>query len=300
MPLDIPEAQTFPVLKDKVALITGGAQGMGKATAEVFLKAGAKVVICDVQEDKGQEAAKELSSHGDVLFKKADISSSDDVAALVKFVVDSFGKLDAAVNNAALTPDKTPLTDFDEGYWDKLIGINLTGTALCVKWQMKQFIAQGTGGAIVNIASINAFKPQPNMPAYTAAKHALVGLTKHASMEGGPHNIRVNAVAPGAIFVSAPVNPGSSESISTDTSRTDRHGREGARDHGHDPRRVCAQRQLSQPLWHAPRSGPGFALAVLARVVLRDRNHASDRRWFHGQVRGCRPASKSSLYKVNR
>jgi glucose 1-dehydrogenase len=106
------------------------------------------------------------------------------------------------VNNAALTPDKTPLTDFDETYWDKLISINLTGTALCVKHEMKQFIAQGGGGSIVNIASINAFKPQPNMPAYTAAKHALVGLTKHASMEGGPHGIRVNAVAPGAIFVS--------------------------------------------------------------------------------------------------
>ncbi|KAJ4186876.1 hypothetical protein FALCPG4_011225 [Fusarium falciforme] len=199
-PPHVPEAAIFPVLKDKVALITGGAQGMGKATAEVFLKAGAKVVICDVQQDKGEEVAKELSALGEVYFTKADISSSEDVAALVKFTVDKFGHLDCAVNNAALTPDKTPLTDFDETYWDKLISINLTGTALCVKHEMKQFIAQGGGGSIVNIASINAFKPQPNMPAYTAAKHALVGLTKHASMEGGPHGIRVNAVAPGAIF----------------------------------------------------------------------------------------------------
>lgn len=202
MPPHIPEAEIFPVLKGKVALITGGAQGMGKATAAVFLQAGAKVVICDVQEDKGTEAAQELSSLGEIAFKQADISSSEQVAALVKFVADKFGRLDCAVNNAALTPDKTPLTDFDETYWDKLININLSGTALCVKHQMKQFIAQGGGGSIVNIASINAFKPQPNMPAYTAAKHALVGLTKHASMEGGPHNIRVNAVAPGAIFVS--------------------------------------------------------------------------------------------------
>lgn len=78
----------------------------------------------------------------------------------------------------------------------------VTGTALCVKYQMRQFITQGGVGSIINIASINAFKPQPNMPAYTSAKHALVGLTKHASMEGGPHNIRINAVAPGAIIVS--------------------------------------------------------------------------------------------------
>lgn len=81
------------------------------------------------------------------------------------------------------------------------MSITLTGTALCVKYQMRQFIAQGGGGSIVNIASINAFKPASNMPAYTSAKHALVGLTKHASMEGGPHNIRVNAVPTGAIFV---------------------------------------------------------------------------------------------------
>lgn len=202
MPPQISEADIFPVLKDKVALITGGAQGMGKTTAEVFLKAGAKVVICDVQADKGTEVAKELSTLGEVYFAKADISSAHDVEALVKSTVERYGRLDCAVNNAALTPDKTPLTDFDETYWDKLIAVNLTGTALCVKYQMRQFIEQGQGGTIVNVASINAFRPLPNMPAYTAAKHALVGLTKHASMEGGSHNIRVNAVAPGAIFVS--------------------------------------------------------------------------------------------------
>ncbi|KPM36281.1 hypothetical protein AK830_g10290 [Neonectria ditissima] len=195
----IPEAEIFPVLKDKVALVTGGAQGMGKATAAAFLKAGAKVVICDVQPEKGDEVVKELSPLGEIRFFKADISSSAEVAALIKFTVEQFGRLDCAVNNAALTPDSTPLTAFDETYWDKLLSINLTGTALCLKHEMTQFIAQGGGGAIVNIASINAFKPQPNMPAYTAAKHALVGLTKHASMEGGSHQIRVNAVAPGAI-----------------------------------------------------------------------------------------------------
>ncbi|KAF3064669.1 2,5-dichloro-2,5-cyclohexadiene-1,4-diol dehydrogenase [Daldinia childiae] len=186
MPPTVPEVEIFPVLKGKVAIITGAAQGMGKATTEVFLKAGAKVF-------------------GDVLFVKADISKSEEVRSLVEKTVAKFGRLDAAINNAALTPDTTPLIDFDEDYWSKLTDINLKGTALCCKWEMQQMIRQGGKGTIVNIASINAFKPQPTMPAYTAAKHALIGLTKHAAMEGGPHNIRVNAIAPGAIYVRVPV-----------------------------------------------------------------------------------------------
>lgn len=201
-PPQIPEAEVFPVLKGKVALITGGSQGMGKATASLFLKAGAKVVICDIQEDKGHEVARELSALGEIYFTKTDISSSEQVAALIQFVVEKFGRLDCAVNNAAVSPDQATIQDFDEDYWNKVMSVNLTGTALCVKYQMKQFIAQGGGGAIVIVGSTMSWKPQPNMPAYGAAKHALLGLTRHASMDGGPHNIRVNAVAPGAIYVS--------------------------------------------------------------------------------------------------
>ncbi|KAI8959250.1 NAD(P)-binding protein [Daldinia sp. FL1419] len=200
MPPTVPEVEIFPVLKGKVAIVTGAAQGMGKATAEVFLKAGAKVVMCDIKEKEGQEVAQEFSKFGEVIFVKADISKSDQVKSLVEKTVERFGKLDAAINNAALTPDTTPLIDFDEDYWSRITDINLKGTALCCKWEMKQMIKQGSGGTIVNIASINAFKPQPTMPAYTAAKHALIGLTKHGAMEGGPHNIRVNAIAPGAIY----------------------------------------------------------------------------------------------------
>ncbi|KAI1652444.1 NAD(P)-binding protein [Daldinia decipiens] len=200
MPPTVPEVEIFPVLKGKVAIITGAAQGMGKATTEVFLKAGAKVVMCDIKEKEGQDVAAEFSQFGDVLFVKADISKSEEVRNLVEKTVAKFGRLDAAINNAALTPDTTPLIDFDEDYWSKLTDINLKGTALCCKWEMQQMIKQGGRGTIVNIASINAFKPQPTMPAYTAAKHALIGLTKHAAMEGGPHNIRVNAIAPGAIY----------------------------------------------------------------------------------------------------
>ncbi|KAH8649224.1 hypothetical protein BX600DRAFT_490076 [Xylariales sp. PMI_506] len=198
--MEVAEATIYPVLAGKVAIITGGAQGMGRATAETFLKAGAKIVIADVQADKGNAVAAELSKLGDVTFIQTDISKSEQVQRLINETVKKYGTLDCAVNNAALTPDNTPLTDFDEAYWDKIMSINLTGTALCVKYEMQQMIKAGTKGSIVNIASINAFRPQPNMPAYTAAKHALIGLTKHASSEGGPLGIRINAIAPGAIY----------------------------------------------------------------------------------------------------
>ncbi|KAI3285607.1 hypothetical protein DTO002I6_8598 [Penicillium roqueforti] len=198
--MDVPEAPIFPLLEGKVAIITGGAQGMGKATASVFLRAGAKVVIADLKEEQGAQVAEELSSLGEVRFVKTDISKSEDVQNLIKETVSAFGKLDVAINNAAMTPDQTPLIGFDESYWRRLVDINLTGTALCCKYQMQRMEKQGTKGSIVNIASINAYSPQPNMPAYTATKHALLGLTKHAATEGGPKGIRVNAIAPGAIF----------------------------------------------------------------------------------------------------
>ncbi|KAL4874556.1 hypothetical protein BJY04DRAFT_211985 [Aspergillus karnatakaensis] len=198
--MDFPEAPIFPVLKDKVAIVTGGAQGMGKATASVFLRAGAKVVIADLQAEQGAKVAEELSPLGEIRFVKTDIAKSEDVQKLIAETVNAFGRLDVAINNAAMTPDKTALTEFDEDYWRSLLDVNLTGTALCVKYEMQQMRKQGSKGSIVNIASINAYMPQPNMPAYTAAKHALLGLTKHAATEGGPTGIRVNTVAPGAIF----------------------------------------------------------------------------------------------------
>lgn len=204
--MNVPEAPIFPVLEGKVAIITGAAQGMGKATASVFLRAGAKVVIADVKEE-GAQVAEEFSALGEIRFVKTDISKSEDVQHLIAETVKVFGKLDVAINNAALSPDGTPLMDFDETYWRRLMDVSLTGTALCCKYQMQQMEKQGSKGSIVNIASINAYSPQPNMPAYTSAKHALLGLTKHAATEGGPKGIRVNAIAPGAIFVCSSRHP---------------------------------------------------------------------------------------------
>lgn len=191
---------TFPVLDGKVAIVTGAAMGMGLATAKLFAEVKAKVVVADFNEEKGQEAVSEIeAAGGTAYFVKVDISKSEQVQNLVAKTVEKFGRLDVAVNNAALTPDNAPAAEFDEAYWDRLISVDLTGTALCMKYELQQMIKQGEGGSIINISSVSGFRPQPNNIAYVAAKHGVVGMTKVAALENGPLNIRVNTVAPGAI-----------------------------------------------------------------------------------------------------
>ncbi|MDQ1002040.1 NAD(P)-dependent dehydrogenase (short-subunit alcohol dehydrogenase family) [Neobacillus niacini] len=191
---------TFPLLEGKVAIVTGAAMGMGEATAKLFAEAKAKVVIADFNEEKGRAVTDAInSSGGEAAFVKVDISKSEEVQKMIKFAVDTFGKLDVAVNNAALTPDDKPAAEFDEAYWNRLISVDLTGTALCMKYELQQMQKQGHGGSIINISSVSGFRPQPNNIAYVAAKHGVVGMTKVAAMENGPLNIRVNSVAPGAI-----------------------------------------------------------------------------------------------------
>lgn len=191
---------TFPVLEGKVAIITGAAMGMGEATARLFAEAKAKVIIADFNEEKGQAVAQSIKdAGGEAAFVKVDISKSEQVKAMVDFAVQTYGKLDVAVNNAALTPDDKPAAEFDEDYWNRLIAVDLTGTALSMKYELQQMLKQGNGGSIINISSVSGFRPQPNNIAYVAAKHGVVGMTKVAALENGPHNIRVNTVAPGAI-----------------------------------------------------------------------------------------------------
>lgn len=191
---------TFPVLADKVAIITGAAMGMGYETAKLFAEAGAKVVVADFNEELGERVAGEIRDAGyDAHFVAVDVSKSDRVQALVAATVEKYGRLDVAVNNAALKPDNAPATDFDEEYWDRLMSVDLKGVALCMKYELRQLIAQGGGGSIINISSVSGFRPQPNNLVYVAAKHGVVGMTKVAALENGVHNIRVNSVAPGAI-----------------------------------------------------------------------------------------------------
>lgn len=199
--LNRPKIPVYPVLQGKVAIITGAAQGMGKATALIFAEAGASVVLADLNEAGVKEVAAEINNKGwRAHAVKTDISKTADVQNLVDQAVEKFGRLDCAVNNAAMTPDGEPMTKFDEEYFDKLISVNFKGTALCNKYEIAQMRKQGNGGSIVNISSVVAYHAHPNMVAYTASKHAIVGLTKQAASENGDANIRVNTVAPGAIL----------------------------------------------------------------------------------------------------
>lgn len=187
-------------LENKVIIITGAAMGMGKATAELFAEEGAKVIVADFNEEAGKALVEEITEKGGTAaFCKVDISIASQVEAMVKFAVDTYGRLDCAVNNAALKPDNNKFEDLDEEYWDRLQAVDLKGTALCMKYEIRQFVAQGNGGSIVNISSINAFKPTTGNPAYQAFKHGVEGLTKAAAFEYGIKGIRINSIAPGAI-----------------------------------------------------------------------------------------------------
>lgn len=152
-------------LENKVVIITGAAMGMGQATAELFAEEGAKVIVADFNEEAGKAVVKEITAKGGTAaFCKVDISIAAQVEAMVKFSVNTYGRLDCAVNNAALKPDNNTFEELDEQYWDRLQAVDLKGTALCMKYELRQFVSQGNGGAIVNISSINAFKPTAGNP----------------------------------------------------------------------------------------------------------------------------------------
>lgn len=187
-------------LENKVVIITGSAKGMGKETTLLFAEEDAKVVVADFDKEGGEAVVEQIKANGGTAaYCMVDISDSVQVQEMIKFTVTTYGRLDCAVNNAALKPDNNTFEDLDEEYWDRLQAVDLKGTALCMKYEIRQFMAQGGGGAIVNISSINAFKPTTGNPAYQAFKHGVEGLTKAAAYEYGVKGIRINSVAPGAI-----------------------------------------------------------------------------------------------------
>jgi pyridoxal 4-dehydrogenase len=180
-------------LKDRVAIVTGGAQGIGKAIASKLSEEGASVTIADINEDGAKAAAEGLS--GDGLGVRADVSSPDDVQATVDSTVERFGRVDVLVNNAAIVPF-IPWDEVDLDHWRKIMSVNLDGPFLAIKAVEKPMRDAGYG-RIVNIASNTVLAGTPNMAAYVAAKGGILGMTRAFATELGPHGITVNAVAPG-------------------------------------------------------------------------------------------------------
>lgn len=186
------------LLGNKVAIITGAGSGIGKAAALLFAKEGAKVVISDISEANGNGAVEEIKKNGgDAFYIKADSSKPEDNEALVKGTIEKYGALDIAVNNAGIGGPLGVTGEYPVDGWKKVIDINLSGVFYGLRYQIPAMLEKG--GSIVNIASILGSTGTKFSPAYVAAKHGVVGLTKAAALEYADKNIRVNSVGPGYI-----------------------------------------------------------------------------------------------------
>ena len=185
-------------LEGKVGLVTGGTSGIGRETAVLFAKAGAKVVVAGRREPEGKETIELVqAAGGEGLFVKTDVSKAFEVEALIQKAVERFGRLDVAFNNAGIEGVWAPIIRQSEEDWDRTIAINLKGVWLSLKYEIQQMLKQGGGGAIVNMSSITGLVGAVGAAAYSASKHGVMGLTQTAALENAKRGIRINAVCPG-------------------------------------------------------------------------------------------------------